>query len=224
MVVRYRSALALATCIALAISPFTSAFAGISNDPYEAPANYVAAEQTPVTVVLDQDLKSGDSVEGQDVVFHTKTDLQSSGHVLLIPAGARAWGVVRQSTGHGLFGKSGKLDFSCDYVVAPNGARVPLRSQSMAVHGKDNTTSLVGGLLVLGVFGGLVKGRDVNVHAGTEFTMYVDTNTPLPAVPSTMTASYQPPAIIPDIAALLGDGNSNGAAIGRAIGLGQPQP
>ncbi|HEY3328394.1 MAG TPA: hypothetical protein VGK19_00090 [Capsulimonadaceae bacterium] len=204
-------------------------------DTESTPSSDIAAESTPVKVVVQQELKSGDSKEGQDVLFSTSTDVYSAAHILLVPAGSKAWGIVRKSSGHGAWGKAGKLDFSCDYLVAPNGTKVPLRSQSLAVQGKNNTNALVGGILALGVFGGFVKGRDVKIEKGAEFTMYIDQSTQLPAIsdagratvphnnptvqPVSSTTKNSAPASLTDM--LADQSHPLGAVVGRKVGIGE---
>ncbi|BDI30994.1 hypothetical protein CCAX7_30450 [Capsulimonas corticalis] len=143
---------------------------------------YLLTERTPVHMVLDEQLKSGDSKVGQDVAFHTDQDIYNAEHILLIPANSQAFGQVTQSSRPGAWGKAGKLNFTCDYILLPDRSKVALRSSTNSVHGKDNSAALVGGILAFGIFGGFVKGRDVTIHKGDAFTMYVNADTQLPAL------------------------------------------
>jgi hypothetical protein len=95
---------------------------------------------TPVFVTLKQRLRSGAAKPGQRVAFTVTSDVRHGGTAagqnaaLLIPAGTPAFGTVAESRGAGAFGRPGRLRITCDYVLLPNGTRVPLR----AATGPDN--------------------------------------------------------------------------------------
>jgi len=149
------------------------------------PAN-ILPERTPIQVRLENELKSGSSKAGEEVPFTVVSDVYSPSHTLLITAGASAYGKVTRSSRRGVFGKAGKLDFTCEYVVAPDKTHVPLRAQPMGGSGRNNTSAMVATALLLAPIAILMNGRDVTIHKGQEFTMYVDKDTALhPFLPLT---------------------------------------
>jgi hypothetical protein len=94
-------------------------------------------------------------------------------------------------------GRAGKLNFSLDYVKAPDGTNVRLRATS-ARKGQDKTgTVIVGSVLVSPLFL-IMHGKDVNIPKGTNFNAYVDGDREVtlggPAVATTAAAPAQPGA------------------------------
>jgi hypothetical protein len=71
------------------------------------------------------------------------------------------------------FGRKGKLNFSIDTVQAISGENIRLRSSKTA-SGSDSYGTAGVVTLLTGPFGALVKGKDIEVAAGTEFTIYID--------------------------------------------------
>ena len=69
------------------------------------------------------------------------------------------------------FGRRGKLEFTITVVEAVDGQRLRLEV-SQALRGKD-LYGIAGVVTILtGPFGVFVKGRDIEVPAGTEYTVY----------------------------------------------------
>lgn len=153
----------------------------------------ILPERTPIQVRLDNELKSGGSKTGEEVPFTVVSDVYSPNHTLLITAGSSAYGKVTRSSRRGVFGKAGKLDFTCDYVVAPDKTHVPLRAQPMGGSGRNNTGAMVATAILLAPIAILMNGRDVTIHKGQEFTMYVDKDTPV--------QPFLPPSSVPVAAA-----------------------
>lgn len=137
-------------------------------------------ERTEVRLSLRQDLKSGASKEGSEVPFEVNRDVYGPNNQLLIRAGTPAYGKVVESKRRGIFGKSGKLNFTCDYIRLADGTRIPLRSESLRKAGKDNQGAAIATGLLLAPLGFFINGKDVEVKTGTEYTMYVDGNTTVP--------------------------------------------
>jgi hypothetical protein len=71
------------------------------------------------------------------------------------------------------FGRKGKLNFSIDTVQSTSGENIRLRSSKTAT-GADSYGKAGVVTLLTGPFGALVKGKDIEVPAGTEFTIYID--------------------------------------------------
>lgn len=140
-------------------------------------ATATLAERTPVKVMLCEQLISGQAKKGQEVAFEVREDLFGANHELLVTKGTPAYGTVIKSNKRGMFGKPGKLDFTCEYTKAVDGTRVPLRSTELGGKGRNNTGAMVATALFVSVLGVFVHGRDVNVKKGTEFTVFVDKDT-----------------------------------------------
>jgi len=135
-------------------------------------------ERTPVKVAVKETLTSGEGKVGDEIAFELREDLCGPSRELLAKKGAPAYGKLLRTKRRGAFGRPGKLDLTCDYVVAVDGTRIPLRgTETRAQSGKGNVTATVITTVLLGPLGLLVHGRDVTINKGTEFTMYVDADT-----------------------------------------------
>lgn len=156
----------------------------------------VLPERAEVRVKIDKEIKSGADKTGDEVPFEVEDDVYSPSHVLLIATGTKAFGKITQSSRRGMFGKGGKLRFTCDYVLAPDGTHVPLRSDPIIERGKDNRGATAAVVILLSPLGLFVNGKDVTVKKDQEFTMYVDKDTTLDpiTVPTTPAPAVSTPA------------------------------
>jgi hypothetical protein len=176
-------------CAALALtSPITTVYAqqpaatDLTAPAVAVPAGCVEVpERTEVKVELQEDLKSGANKTGEEVPYKLSEDVYGPGHVLLIPAGALAFGKITKSSRRGMFGKAGKLEFTCDYIQIGDGKHLPLRSDPMGGSGHGNSGAVIATALFLSVLGVFVNGRDITVPKGKVFPMYVDKPTIIPA-------------------------------------------
>ncbi len=137
----------------------------------------VIPERTQVKMTLMDTLKSGSAHFNDEVDFQVAEDVYGPGHVLMIAAGTPGYGKVTQSRGHGMFGRGGKLEFTCDYILTPNGTRIALRSPSIGQDGRSNTGAAVGIAMLVSGLGIFIHGNDVQMDKGTQFAMMVDQNT-----------------------------------------------
>ena len=135
----------------------------------------VLPERTEVRVRLNQNLKSGVDKQGEKVLFVVSAAVYGPRHVLLIPAGASAYGKVTKSSRRGWIGKPGKLAFTCEYVLTADGTHVPLRSDPLERQGHNIQADVV----CTGLSPFIMNGKDVTAHKGEEFTVCVNENTPL---------------------------------------------
>lgn len=140
-------------------------------------ATAVLPERTPVKVMICEQLISGQAKKGQEVTFEVREDLFGTNHELLVTKGSPAYGTVTKSSKRGVFGKPGKLEFTCEYTKAVDGTKVTLRSTELGGKGRNNTGAMVATVMLVSVLGVFVNGRDVNVKKGTEFTVFVDQDT-----------------------------------------------
>lgn len=144
-----------------------------------ASSRIILPERTEIRVRIEKELKSGGNKAGEDVPFVLENDVYSPSHVLLLTAGTPAYGTITQSSRRGMFGKGGKIRFTCDYIKAPDSTHVPLRSDPMIARGKDNRGATAAVAILLTPLGLLMSGKDVTVKKGQEFIMYVDKDTVL---------------------------------------------
>lgn len=131
------------------------------------------AERTPVRVMLLEALRSGSSKVNDSVNFEVREDIYGPGRQLLVAKGTPATGTITKSERRKMFGKPGKLEFTCSYTTAVDGSRVQFRGTE-ASKGKSNTDVMAAAVVFVNVLGILVQGRDAEVPKGTEFTVFVD--------------------------------------------------
>jgi hypothetical protein len=93
--------------------------------------------------------------------------------VTVIDKGAPAVGHVTEAQPKKGFGRKGKLNFSIDTVQSVSEENIRLRSSKTA-SGSDSYGTAGVVTLLTGPLGALVKGKDVEVPAGTGFTIYID--------------------------------------------------
>ena len=91
----------------------------------------------------------------------------------MIRSGASGHGTVIAAQHRKGFGRRGKLDFTLDTIEAVNGQMIPLRV-SKSLRGQDKYGKAGVVTLLVGPFGILVKGKDIEAPAGTEYTIHVD--------------------------------------------------
>lgn len=141
----------------------------------DAPAGAVLPAKTLVLVVVVNHLKSGNVHVGDDVAYKVVTTVYGPNHEVLVPAGAEGHGTVTKSTKAGMAGKSGKLGFTCDYVLAADKTHVAFADSDLSKAGRSYnpvTFALLGGPVSL-----LTKGKNIDVNEGTPLVMAVGADT-----------------------------------------------
>jgi hypothetical protein len=151
-------------------------------------AALAVSEQTPVTVKLLQELKSGHQRPGDHIRFAVALDLTDAKHAVVIPKGTPVVGTITHSNGRRMFGQPGRLEFSIDYIKVSSQVHVPLRSAAAAVHGRNNTGAAIGTAVFLTPVALFVKGRDAVLKPGQLFNVFVNQTTEIPA-PQPLTAT-----------------------------------
>lgn len=132
----------------------------------------VIPDGTEITVRLLRSLSSADARLDDPVKFESVEAVEIDG-VTVIAKGAEARGRVLLAESKKSFGRKGKLDFSIDVVEAVDGQNISLRySREMRGKNKAATAGVVTWLT--GPFGFFVKGKDVEIPSGTEYTIYID--------------------------------------------------
>jgi hypothetical protein len=193
--------------IPVALFCLLAALPALAQDAATPGDKFVLPEKTEIKLTLDQDLKSGDDKVGETVHYLVERDvyLHSPRETLVIPAGTPAFGKVTKSSRRGMIGKSGKLEFTAEYILAAGGVHVPLRTAPTKAKGRNNTGASVAVAVLFAPVALLMNGRDIKIPKGQEIVTYVDQDTPLPeakplthalAVPQEPLPSPTPPADI----------------------------
>lgn len=132
----------------------------------------VLPDATEVTVRLLKTISSADARADDEVKFEVVEDVVVDG-VVVIRKDAVARGRVLMAEHKKSFGRKGKLDFSIDTVEAVDGQKIRLRyTREERGKSKYGTAGVV--TWVAGPFGFLVKGKDVEIPSGTEYTIFID--------------------------------------------------
>jgi hypothetical protein len=125
---------------------------------------------TIVRVIFTEEISSEKNHPGDAVPCEIAEDIKVD-NIVVIAKGTRATGQVSQAEKRGGWGKSGTLAFSIDYVKAVDGNNVRLRGSS-AQGGKQASA----GAAVMGLSGGLKKGKPIVMQKGSSMNVYVDGN------------------------------------------------
>ena len=184
------------------------------------------AERTTVKLRTTQNLTSGKVKTGGAVSYTVGEDVKDSQGRVLIKYGAHASGKVTKSSGRGMFGKNGKLEFTVESVEAVDGTQVPLRS-SIENSGKNNTGAVIVAALLLTVLAVFINGHDITVKEGTEIMAYVDHDTMINEGPASTAvtpavSSVQPQ--IPNAKLSLTPGTSAGSSVVSELSNEGPDP
>jgi hypothetical protein len=132
----------------------------------------IVPDGTEVKLLLKNPLSSATAQAEQRIGF-TASDAVVVHGVTAIEKGASAVGHVTEVQARKSFGRKGKLLFSIDAVQAVSGENIRLRASKTA-SGADSYGTAGVVTILTGPLGALVKGKDVEVAAGTEFTIYID--------------------------------------------------
>jgi len=135
-------------------------------------SDLVIPDGTEIRLRLTHPVGSATAQEEDTVFLEVVDDVEIDGEVA-IAAGATAQGRVTEARPRRGFGRRGKLGFTIDVVEAVNGQNVPLRTER-SLRGGDRYTKAGVVTLIAGPFGIFVKGKNVEVPAGTEYTLYLN--------------------------------------------------
>jgi hypothetical protein len=127
---------------------------------------------TTAKLTLLDALSSADNEEDDPVNLEVSEDIKV-GDVVAIPKGATARGHVVEVQSKRRMGRAGKLNFSVDFVKAPDGTNVRLRASSTRKGEEKSGTVIIGTVLVSPLFL-IMRGKDVKIPKGTAFNAYVD--------------------------------------------------
>lgn len=127
---------------------------------------------TPLRLSLMDTLNS-DTNQVDDPVHLEVTEDVKLGDAVAIPRGSTATGHVVEVEPRRRLGRAGKLNFMVDYVKAPDGTNLRLRASSTR-KGEDKTGTVIVGSVLLSPLFLIMRGKDVNIPKGTQFTAYID--------------------------------------------------
>ncbi len=118
-----------------------------------------AADDDPVNMVLDEDLKVGD--------------------VTVCKAGAKALGTVTHAKKAGMMGRGGELNLRLEYLLVGD-TRMRLRG-TKGKEGEGKVGTAVALTVLFGPIGLIKHGKNVEVKQGTPLLAYVDQDFTVPA-------------------------------------------
>lgn len=127
---------------------------------------------TMVRLSLLDSLSSATNRVDDPVNFEVTEEIRI-GPIVAIPRGATARGHIVEAEPKKRMGKAGKLNFTVDYVKAPDGANVRLRASSARQGQEKSGTVIVGTVLVSPLFL-LMRGKDIEISRGAAINAYVD--------------------------------------------------
>jgi hypothetical protein len=131
-------------------------------------------EGTKVGVRLDQQLSSETSKVGESVQLSVASDVKI-GNVVAIKAGTAVIGKVLTAVHEKNMGRAGKLDFSVDAILAPDGEKIPLRYSPEKNKGGNSTGAGIVTYVLFGVPGLLfLNGHDAVLYEGTAYDVFTD--------------------------------------------------
>ena len=132
------------------------------------PKTVKVQDGTTVVLSLIDQVSSATAKSNEAVKLELAEDI-IVGDVVAVPKGSVATGRVITAKPRGRMGKGGTLEFTVDYVKAPDGSNVRLRSMS----GQGDSRAITGAML-LGVGSLFVKGKEVVFERGTNINAFVD--------------------------------------------------
>lgn len=134
-------------------------------------------EDTILHIELTEEISSKKMHKGDRVPLILQENLIVNGTVV-IPAGTEVVGIVTEAKKNGMFGRSGKLEFSIVSVKTINGIQIPLQYVTKKEAGSDGGAVAVAAAVSL-IGGFFMKGKNVSFPAGAVFDARVTSDTDL---------------------------------------------
>jgi hypothetical protein len=128
------------------------------------------ADGTIVRLKFKQALSSKHARTDASINFEVAEDVQV-GNKIVIARGAKARGTILEAKKAGMLGRKGKLEIGLRDVELVTGDRVDLRS--IQEEGGGNDGGVIAAAAIVNPLFLLIKGKNVNYDAGTEFTAYI---------------------------------------------------
>jgi hypothetical protein len=138
----------------------------------QGPRTIKVSDATAVRLSLMEPLSSATNHENDPVRFEVNEDVKVGGTVA-IARGSAAVGHVVDVEPRKRMGRAGKLNFALDYVKAPDGSNLRLRS-STTKKGDDKTGTVIVGTVLISPLFLIMRGKDVDIPRGTEIMAYID--------------------------------------------------
>src|SRR5215472_11650721 len=142
------------------------------------PAKLVLKEGTDVKLKFAQDLSSKTAAEDDPVNLVLDEDLKV-GDVVVAKTGAKALGTVTHVKKAGMMGKAGELNMRLEYVLVGD-ARMKLRG-TKGKEGQGKEGAAVALTVLFGPIGLIKHGKNVEIKEGTPLSAYVDQDFTVPA-------------------------------------------
>jgi hypothetical protein len=157
---------------------------------------FVLEDATPVSLRFNRTVSSADAHVGDNVDFEVLQDISVNG-TLVVPKGGLAVGTVTEAQPKRRMARGGKLEINVDYVKLAEGDKAALRSVKGG-NGGGHTVAMTAGIVATGIvffpaapFFLFIKGKDITLPKGAEFTAYVNGDMKLDF------AKFQPPGPAP---------------------------
>lgn len=153
--------------------------AGVSHPDGAVHHKMVLEDNTPVHLVLNENLSSASATTGQTISFEVSEDVLVSGF-LVISRGSLAWGTVTDAQAKRRLGRAGHLDVNIDKVRLADGEKVLLSATSHAKGGSHTgamTAGIVATSLVLWPAAPLfllMHGHDITIPKGTKIEAFTN--------------------------------------------------
>lgn len=144
---------------------------------------------TELTIELTSTVSSKTLKKGDPLPLKTLDIIIND--VIVIPAGTPVEGVVTKATKSGMFGRSGKLEFTITSVKTINNVQIPLEYTAFKKAGHDGGAIAVAAVVSF-VGGMFMKGKNVEFPAGSHFQAKVVSDTDLLVKLSDLAAAMDP--------------------------------
>jgi len=175
-------AVALLAATPVGAQPATPQAAGTTPTTSNAPTTPEAAPPAPVVKVkvpegtefslrLEDSLSSKTAHVGDRFTVSLDDDIKLSDGTVL-RAGYRGVGEVVAAQKNGAMGRTGKLSILINYLKVGD-QRIRLRG-TRAAEGDHRTGAQVATVLLVGVFAGFVKGKNIEITKGTHLNAFTD--------------------------------------------------
>lgn len=132
----------------------------------------VIPDGTEVRLRLVNTVSSVNARVDDRVRFEAGSDVVIDGKIV-IATGAPGVGTITEAQPKKSFGRRGHLNFTIDSVKSVDGQNIRLRA-AKKVEGDESYVKAGVVTYLAGPFGALVKGKDVEIVAGTEYTIFID--------------------------------------------------
>ena len=146
----------------------------------------VLEDNTPIHLVLSDNLSSASATTGQTISFEVSEDVLVDS-LVVIPRGSLAWGTVTDAQAKRRLGRAGHLDVNIDKARLADGEKVLLSATSHA-KGGSHTAAMTAGIVATSLivwpaapFFLFMHGHDVTIPKGTKIEAFTNGDATLDA-------------------------------------------